>query len=330
VCARRGSGRVSGGAPRIVMCACAEMGVNVLEHLVANGMPIAQIVTLTPEQAQRNAVAGYVHFEPIAARLGIPVHHPRTYALKHEADLAFFAENRFDLLLVGGWQRLVPEAVLNTLRVGGLGLHGSSEFLPKGRGRSPVNWSLIEGKRRFIAHLFLMKPAADDGDVVAFEMFDVNEWDTCRTLYYKLSVVYKRMLLEHVPHLLAGRARPVPQVGEPSYYPKRTPADGLIDWSRPVFQIHDFIRALTHPYPGAFSYLDGEAPAFFWGAQPFDTRIAYFGAAEGEVVERFTTGEFVVNCNSGLLLVTDCTVAPRPGQRFTAPLHSGALAGTAA
>ncbi|MBK8606779.1 MAG: hypothetical protein IPN82_08085 [Chitinophagaceae bacterium] len=105
-------------------------------------------------------------------------------------------------MIQGGWQRLFPEEILETISIGAIGIHGSSELLPKGRGRSPINWSIIQNKKRFIIQYFLIKAGVDDGDIFYFESFDINEWDTCRTLYYKNSIVTKRVLVKWIPELL--------------------------------------------------------------------------------------------------------------------------------
>ena len=88
-----------------------------------------------------------------------------------------------------------------------------------------------------------------------------------------------------------------------SYYPKRTPDDGLVDWSKPVYEIYNFIRALTKPYPGAFTYVNSKK-LNIWESQPFDSKIKYDNEI-GVIVEKFSTGHFVVKCKDGLLLVTD-------------------------
>lgn len=302
-------------AKKIVLCGCHEVGLDLLDDLMRAGLPIRQFVSLTESQARAAQVSGYASFEDAAGTYGIPIHYPKTYALTHDDDVAFFRRENFDLLILGGWQRLIPGEILRTLKIGGLGLHGSSEPLPKGRGRSPINWSLIEGKDKFILHLFLMKDGADDGDILDHDTFDINAWDDCRTLYYKNAVLSKRMLIRNIPKLLRGEMKGVPQQGEPSYYPKRIPEDGVIDWDKSVFEIHNFIRALTKPYPGAFSSLNGER-VFFWRAQPFDTRIVYADARVGEIVDVFSTGDYVVKCRAGLLLVTEGTATPKRGQVF--------------
>ena len=73
--------------------------------------------------------------------------------------------------------------ILETIKICGIGSHGSSELLPKGRGRSPVNWSIIEGKKQFNLQLFMLTPGIDDGDIIYHETFDINEWDTCKSCW---------------------------------------------------------------------------------------------------------------------------------------------------
>ncbi len=290
---------------KIVMAGCHEAGFETIKFLLEHDIKISHFVSITLDMAKKASIAGYKDFAPLARQYKIPIYHVKKYSLDDADDTRFFEEQKFDLLIQGGWQRLFPEAILKTLRVGAVGGHGSSERLPKGRGRSPINWSLIEDKKRFIMHHFIIKPGIDDGDVFASEEFEINPWDTCRTLYYKNSIVTKRALLKWIPKLLAGDYQAQPQVGEPSYYPKRTPEDGLIDWNKSAYEIYNLVRAVTHPYPGAFSYLN-KKQIMIWDAQPFDSQITYPDAKVGDVVEVFETGDAVVKCGEGLLLVTKC------------------------
>jgi len=292
------------GAKRLVMCGCAEVGANLIPSLIDAGVHFSHFVALTPEQGRKYAISGYADLRPLAKKHGIPIYIPKSYALTDEADIAFFRDGKFDLLIQGGWQRLFPPAVLETLAIGAVGAHGSSDYLPKGRGRSPLNWSLIEGRERFLLQLFLIKPGVDDGDVFAVEDFDITSFDDIETLYLKVAIAARRLLLRHLADLLAGKVEFRPQLGEPSYYPKRTPEDGRIDWeSMDLHQIYNFVRAQTRPYPGAFGAVDGRMLRI-WKARPFDTRLDYPSAVYGAVVERF--GErLLINCRGGLLLVED-------------------------
>ena len=297
---------------KIVFCGCSSAGLEVLDFLISKNFEISHIVSLNSQQATQYNVSGYASFDEIARKNNIPIYFPKTYSLKDNDDISFFEKNNFDLLLLGGWQRLIPEIILSKLKIGGIGFHGSSEFLPKGRGRSPVNWSLIEGKTQFILHAFLMTPGIDDGDVITHEVFDINQLDTCQTIYYKISIIQKRILAEIIPKLVSNNFKHIPQTGEPSYYEKRTPDDGLIDWSKSVHEIYNFVRALTRPYPGAFTFLNGQR-LNIWKSQPFDSKIKY-ESKNGQIVEKFSTGDFVVSCKDGLLLITDYEGAVTVGE----------------
>jgi methionyl-tRNA formyltransferase len=289
---------------KIVICGCTEAGFETLEFLLEQNITISYIVSLDDEQAKKWNVSGYYPFNKLSKKYNIPIYYPKSYSLKEKEDLDFFQHHSFDLLILGGWQRLIPDDVLSTLKIGGVGVHGSSEMLPKGRGRSPVNWSLIEGKNKYILQLFLMTPGIDDGDILDYQTFDINKWDTCRTLYYKISIVQKQKLLELIPKLIKNEFKRIPQTGKPTFYPKRTPDDGLINWNQTSEKLYDFIRAITKPYPGAFTYLDNKKIKI-WKAQPFDNKITYDQNEIGQIVEIFSSGDFVVNCYTGSLLVTE-------------------------
>ena len=289
---------------KIDVCGSTDSGNDVVNHLLINGIKITHIVSLTPEQAKNSKVSGYKSFESLAQKFNTKISYPKEYSMNNESDSLLFENEKFDLLIVCGWQRLIPENILKTLKIGGIGSHGSSELLPKGRGRSPVNWSIIEGKTKFISQLFLLTPGIDDGDILHYQTFDINEWDTCETFYYKISLVMKQSLLNLIPKLLSGTFSRIPQEGEPTFYPKRTPEDGLIDWKTSVTEIHNFIKAITRPYPGAFSFINKQK-IMFWKAQPFDHTIIFDNVKLGEIVEKFSTGDFIVKCIDGTLLVTD-------------------------
>lgn len=289
---------------KLVMVGCAETGFHVIKELLESGFKFDYFVTITKEKALQTNASGYVDFSDLAKEYQIPVYFCETYSLKAEKDLQFFKEHQFDLLIQGGWQRLFPDEVLKTLSVGAIGVHGSAEFLPKGRGRSPLNWSLIENKKRFIMHYFFIKPGIDDGDIFHYEMFDINEWDDIKTLYYKNSIVTINVLKEFIPKILNRTIEIFPQSGEPSYYPKRQKEDGRIDWGKTVLEIYNLIRAVTKPYPGAFTYLEGKE-IVIWKAQPFDTRLDKIEYFPGQITHKFTNGDFVIKCSDGLMLVTD-------------------------
>jgi len=296
-------------APRIVLCGVHDQGLDIVRHLGGQGIPVSCLVTLDQATAERNKASGWVPYDDFARQHDIECYHARSYKLSHADDLAFFRRQAFDLMIFGGWQRLVPAAVLETLVHGCIGQHGSPEFLPRGRGRSPINWSILQGRTRIVWQLFQVTPDIDDGPILDHAMFDITPWDDCRTVYYKVAVVVKQMLARTIPRVLDGSAIALPQTGEPSYYGRRTQDDGRIDWAAPVLAIHNLVRAVTRPYPGAFTTAAGQRVTV-WRAQPWDSRIVYPGARLGQIVEVFSPSDHVVNCGDGLLLITDFEGSP--------------------
>lgn len=288
---------------KIVLCGIQEQGIDICEFLIKNNIKISCIVTLTKEDSIKNKASGWVDYSDFCEKYNIKIYYCRKYKLSSEEDIEFFKNENFDLLLLGGWQRLIPDTILNTIKHGGIGQHGSSELLPKGRGRSPLNWSIILNRKRLIWNIFFMTPGIDDGYVIDNRNVNINNFDTCKTLYYKVSIIVKNMYLENIPKILNNEIIGTRQKGIPTFYEKRTPDDGLIDWNKPLEDIYNLVRAVTHPYPGAFTF-NGLNKIYIWEAQPFDTNITYPNAKYGEIVEIFENN-FIVNCMDGLLLVTN-------------------------
>jgi len=167
-----------------------------------------------------------------------------------------------------------------------------------------MNWSLIEDLDRFLLSVIKLDSGVDSGSIVDTRKFDITDFDTIRTLYYKLAMATTEILLESLPGILDDSIEYTQQEGEPTYYSKRTPDDGAIHWHDSTRDIYNLVRAVAAPYPGAFTEVEGER-VFVWEATPFSTDFG-FDATEGEIVQVFeTTGEFVVRTGDGTLLVTD-------------------------
>ena len=289
----------------------------------AEACAIDTVVTLNAETAQRNNVA-FFRGADIAAYCrgaGIRLHETRSYALNDSADRAFFERERFDLLCVLGWERLIPPDVLRMLGKFACGMHGSAFGLPRGRGRSPMNWSIITGQNRFITYLFRYTPGVDDGDIIGLRVFEINAHDTIESLHQKNRIAMLQLLTEYLPRIAVGDVAFTPQPpGVPTYYPKRLPEDGLIDWTASTQAIHRLIRAVAPPYPGAFAHYEGRRIGIL-AAQPFDAALFPSSIASGMIVDvSVARRSFVVKTSDGSLLVTEFDGIPpsdiRPGMRL--------------
>jgi methionyl-tRNA formyltransferase len=171
-----------------------------------------------------------------------------------------------DFLFSFYYRRLLAAEVLAIPRLGALNLHGS--LLPKYRGRCPVNWVLIHGERETGVTLHYMEAKPDRGDIVAQRAVPITDDDTARTLFAKLTPAAAALVRDTFPLLCAGTAPRIPQAhGQASYFGARRPEDGRIDWSQGARPLFNLVRAVTHPYPGAFTAWRGRT-LYVWDSRP--------------------------------------------------------------
>ena len=155
------------------------------------------------------------------------------------------------------YRSLLPEALLDCARRGALNMHGS--LLPKYRGRAPVNWAILKGECETGATLHYMVARADAGDIVDQQPVPILLEDDAREVFAKVTVAAEIVLARSLPGLIAGTAPRRPQPVEPGqYFGRRRPEDGRIDWTRPALEIHNLVRAVAPPFPGAFGIVGAE------------------------------------------------------------------------
>jgi methionyl-tRNA formyltransferase len=239
--------------PRIVFVGAHMEARRPFEHLISSSERIAGLFTLEPEGLAR--MSGGTDLTQAAQVARIPVKRGRS--VNDPETAAWIRQLAPDLLLVIGWTQLVKSELLGVPRVGALGFHAS--LLPKYRGRAPVNWALLNGESETGNTLLVLEPGADEGDIVCQRRIPITDNDDCRTIYEKVSLTECEMLDEILPLVRQGRLPRIKQDSrEATAMPKRRPEDGLIDWSWTSKRLYDWVRALTHPYPGAFSHLSGQ------------------------------------------------------------------------
>jgi methionyl-tRNA formyltransferase len=187
-------------------------------------------------------------------------------------------------------------ALLALPRRGALNMHGS--LLPKYRGRAPVNWAVLHGERHTGATLHYMTDKPDAGDIVAQQGVPILPDDTAADVLRKVAVAAEIALDAALPALIAGTAPRIAQdLTRGSYFGGRTPDDGRIDWSRPAQQIHDLVRAVAPPYPGATTMIAG-VPARILATRVIDDSAT---AAREPAIE-VGDGRITVRCGGGGIL----------------------------
>jgi methionyl-tRNA formyltransferase len=154
------------------------------------------------------------------------------------------------------YRHLLPDAMILIASRGALNIHGS--LLPRYRGRAPVNWAVLHGETETGATLHYMVARADAGDIVDQMAVPILPDDTAAEVMRKVTVAAEVVLVRSLPALVAGTELRRPQRIEPGqYFGRRRPEDGWIDWQRPAAEVHNLVRAVAPPFPGAFTDLPG-------------------------------------------------------------------------
>ena len=272
---------------RNVLLGYHDIGAVFLEELVAAGDPPGLVVT---HDDQPGETIWFRSVAALAKERGIPVIAPPD--VNAPDVVARIREARPDFLFSAMFRQMLKSELLALPRLGALNLHPS--LLPKFRGRSPINWVLVKGETETGVSLHYMVEKADRGDIVAQRAIAIDDDDTALTLHRKAAAEARGLFREAYPALVAGTAPRIAQdQSRASYFGGRKPADGEIDWRWPAKRIYDLVRAVTHPYPGAFTWR-GDRRLFVWWAKPVS---AVSGLAAGQVVLR--EGEVLVGAGEG-------------------------------
>ncbi len=276
---------------RAVVFAYHDVGVRCLKTLISAGVEIPLVVTVRDDPREAH---WYASVAATAADYGLTVIAP-AQASDSQLERAL-GELQPDFIFSFYYRSLLGAPLLRAARRGALNMHGS--LLPKYRGRAPVNWAILSGERETGATLHYMVERADAGDIVDQLAVPILQDDDAREVFAKVTVAAETILARSLPALLAGSAARRPQPLVPGqYFGRREPRDGCIDWSRGAPEIHNLVRAVAPPFPGAFAQVAGER----W--QIYRTRVSARRAPAGVGVRLFAAdGECHIACADGGVL----------------------------
>ncbi len=215
-----------------------------------------------------------------------------------------------DICLCGGWSQIIDEEVLNVPDDGFIGFHSSN--LPAGRGGAPVNWSIIRGADEIGISMFYYDSGVDAGDIIAQSSVPVERRDNVKTIFDAIASKACELVLSVRSDLSEGSVEAETQsIEEATYRPRRQPQDGLILWDRDSKAIDSWVRGLTSPYPGAYTFFAGNRVTV-WRGKPVDGLSAT--AKPGEII-RIVDGKGVdVQTGSGCFRLTRVQVGEGPSR----------------
>ena len=162
-----------------------------------------------------------------------------------------------DYLFSFYYRHMIPAELLACAKIAALNMHGS--LLPKYRGRAPVNWAILHGETQTGATLHIMEAKPDAGDIVGQSAVPIGRNETATDVFGKVSMAAVDVLTQVLPALVQGKVPRSPNnLSQGSYFGGRKPADGQIHWEQSAKQVHDLVRAVAPPYPGAFTDWQGQ------------------------------------------------------------------------
>jgi len=247
---------------KILLIGGVEFTRHCLKEIVKQGGNAVEVMTVKKEHAKFNS--DYVDLGETAAALGIPVHY--TDKVRSPESVELIRSIAPDVIFVFGFSQLISKEILDIPRLGCVGTHPA--LLPKNRGRHPLIWALVEGLPQSGLTFFYLDEGADSGDILWQKAFPITLDDDASTLYEKIRVLASEGIAEFLPKLMNNTApRTAQDASKATYWLKRTAKDGEIHWDQPSMTIYNLVRALTHPYPGSHTFLNGEK-IIVWKAVP--------------------------------------------------------------
>ncbi|MCU1798794.1 bifunctional UDP-4-amino-4-deoxy-L-arabinose formyltransferase/UDP-glucuronic acid oxidase ArnA [Pectobacterium polaris] len=279
---------------KAIVFAYHDIGCVGLEALKQAGYEIQAVFT-------HNDASGENHFygsvAKVAAEMDVPVFAPED--VNHPLWVNRIRELAPDVIFSFYYRTLLSDDILQLPSFGAFNLHGS--LLPRYRGRAPVNWVLVNGETQTGVTLHKMVSRADAGDIVAQSVVTIDEEDTALTLHGKCRTAAAALLAQQLPLIRSREITLTPQdESQASYFGRRTAADGLIDWQKSAREINNLIRAVTEPYPGAFTFL-GERKVIVWRARVVQNSDVKANGVKHEPGAILSTSPLVVSCGEDAL-----------------------------
>lgn len=273
---------------KAIVFAYHDIGCAGLKALTEAGYDVQAVFTHTDDPGENNFFSSVAR---LGAELDLPVYAPED--VNHPLWVDRIRALQPDVIFSFYYRHMLSDEILSLAPQGGFNLHGS--LLPRYRGRAPVNWALVNGETETGATLHKMVKRPDAGDIVGQQKVTIADSDTALTLHKKVLEAAQVVLKEQLPKLKNGTATFTRQdESQASYFGRRTAADGEILWHKSAKEINNLVRAVTEPYPGAFSYL-GQRKLIVWRSRVLDTQ---HDKQPGTVL---STAPLVIACGEGAL-----------------------------
>ena len=289
-------------------------GLRLLEMLKSHGEDIVYAYIM--KEDRHETVKSSIAIKKLCKKHAIP--NVICRKIKH-ADSRELLSLKPDVAFVCGWRTIIPPIIYKSIKYGCLAAHDS--LLPKYRGFAPLNWAIISGDKKTGVTLFrIMDGTVDSGDIFSQKKVKIAANDTASDVYPRIIEATLSLFSEFIITQKKGALRWRSQNEDSATYAcKRMPSDGEINWNRPAKEIFNLIRALSPPYPCAWTRYNGKK-IYIAGASLPQKTLKFVGNIPGRVVSAMG-GEILVLCGIGQIIVNKIKVSSgaykQPGTFFS-------------
>lgn len=269
----------------VIVIGAVNSTAETIHSLVRNGIMPKGILGYAP--AEIEDVSGWTNLKEVAEKYEIPF--KSFLKINDEENIEWARLKKPEIIFAVGFSQLLNKSWLDMPTLGCIGFHPTK--LPKGRGRAPIAW-LILNEKKGASSFFLMGEGADDGPVFVQKEFIIESTDNASIIEGKILAALSKALDEWLPKLKNGEWKPIPQnEKQASWFGKRSPVDGIIDWNDSAKNIDKLIKASSYPYPGSFTFHNHEK------------LIIWESTQEKEIDIKGVTGRIlIINDSKGLLI----------------------------
>lgn len=282
---------------RIVFMGTPDFSVPVLKRLVAEGYEVVGVVTQPDRPKGRKKTLTPPPVKVEAEKQNIPVLQPEKIRDKKELEQVLALKP--DLVVTAAFGQILPNELLEAPQFGCINVHAS--LLPELRGGAPIHYSILQGKKKTGITIMYMAEKLDAGDILTQAEVTIEERDHVGTLHDKLSAAGADLLAETLPALLEGKLTPRKQDNEKATFASNIKREQeKIDWTKSGQEIYDHIRGL-HPWPVAYTHMNGQAVKIWWGEKMPNKNAA----APGTVIGIDSDGIVVATGDSTAIKITE-------------------------
>ncbi|MBA7481333.1 Methionyl-tRNA formyltransferase [subsurface metagenome] len=296
---------------KVVFIGVVSMGWHCLKALLESGASVVGIFTADKKGMVKKSLMHpdyFSDFDGLALKYSVPLY--KISDVTMPPDIQKIRELQPDIIFCIGWPQIIKREILQIPQYGCVGVHPT--LLPERRGGAPINWCLIDGLSKSGVTLFYFSEGVDSGDIITQREYEITLKDTAGTVLSKATDIAVELVKEYYPLLEKGNAPRLPQEdAEATYTRRRCPEDGIINWSRTSLSIYNWIRALTLPFPGAFTYWNGEK-IIIWESELLRGYKPRFDGQPGEILDIMDKKGMVIATGDSCILVKTVEVGGQP------------------